>query len=267
MKKLLPSILPILGMLATAVAPAIQDFIVKFVTTHPVGASALTALGFIINHWLPSPTSLPAGSTVAKAGTALMLCFALVLVPMAMTGCTYDQAKVTAAVQNIDNGLRGLQSQIPTANVIIAELQALDPEAAATVQPFVADATSLLPKLITACDTYLQNPGADAYQALLNGIDAFTAQIDQDALKIAQVKNSQSQVKALTAVALFVTGTHVVLGIAKQFATSKQIKAVPTQSARVSFEQIRPFIDRESARKELKGMGYNADAALQAAGF
>jgi len=52
MKKYLPTILPILVMIGTALAPAAQSFI----SSHPTTSLLVATLATIINHWLPSPT-------------------------------------------------------------------------------------------------------------------------------------------------------------------------------------------------------------------
>lgn len=267
MKKFLPSILPILGLAITAVSPAVQSFLGSFVSTHPSYAALITAGSLILNHWLPNPNALPSNSSIARAGTAVGLCFALVLVPMGMTGCTYSQAQVTAAVQHVEAGLKDAQAQLPAANLLISELQIVDPNASTLPRVVVDLVTAASPKLIAACDTYLANPSADAYQALLNGVDALTEQIDQQALAMLKIENPQSQLKAVAGIAFAVTGFHVVLGVLQQFASSKQTKAVPAQTAHVSLDQVRPFINREYARHELADMGYDADAALAAYGF
>lgn len=267
MKKFLPSLLPILGLAITTVSPAVQSGLAHFVATHPAYAALVSAVSLILNHWLPSPNALPSDSTVAKAGTALMLCFAIVLVPMGMTGCTYSQAQVTGAVQKVEAGLKDAQAQLPAANLLISELQIVDPNAA-TIPLFVVNtAQASLPKLIAACDAYLANPSPDTYQAILNLADALAAQVDQQGLAILKIQNPQSQLKAIASVAIVTTGLHVVLGVLQQFASSKQVKAVPAQSAHVSLSEMRPLINREYARSELTHMGYNADAALASAGF
>jgi hypothetical protein len=267
MKKWLPSLLPLLGTIATAALPQLQHIIGVFVSTHPAWASALTTGGLIFNHLVTSPTSVPSNSSIAKAGTALMLCFVLITLPL-MTGCTYNQAEVVAAVQKVDTGLKIAKGIIPDANLILQELQQVDQEAAEYFAPFLQKADPMLGKLIAAADNYIANPGADAYQAILNGVDAFTAQVDQAALGTAGVKNPQSQAKVVRWIALFSTGLHVSLAILENYASSKQKKAVPAVSARVSFDQIRPFLNRSYAHDELSQMGYsNPDQLLAYAGL
>jgi len=265
LKKWLPTILPILGSIATAALPKLQLFLVGFVTTHPAWASVLTALSLAVNHQINPPGAVPSNSTVAKAGTALMLCFALITLPFT-TGCTQSQA--VAAMQKVDTGLKIAKGVIPQANLILQELQQVDPEAAEYFTPLLQKADPALDKLIAAAEAYIANPGADAYQAVLNGVDAFTAQVDQAALGTAGIKNPQSQAKVVSWIAFFSTGLHVTLGILDSYATSKQKKAVPAVSARVSFDQIRPFLNRSYARDELTAMGYsNPDQLLAYAGL
>jgi hypothetical protein len=270
MKKWLPSLLPLLGTIATAALPQLQHIIGSFVSTHPAWASAFTTAGLIVNHLITSPTSgvaVPSSSSLTKASTALMLCFALISLPL-MTGCTYNQAEVVAAVQKVDTGLKIAQGILPQANLILQDLQQADPEAAEYFAPFLQKADPALGKLIAAADNYIANPGADAYQALLNGVDAFTAQVDLAALGTAGVKNPQSQAKVVGWIAVFSTGLHVTLGILDSYATSQQKKAVPAVSARVSFDQIRPFLNRSYAHDELAAMGYsNPDQILTYSGL
>lgn len=267
MKKLLPSLLPLLSTAVIAIVPDLQHYLVTFVSAHPAVSSLATAAGLIFNHWLPSPGSVPSDSSIAKAGTALMLCFALISMPL-MTGCTYNQAEVVAAVQKVDTGLKIAKGILPQANLILQELQQVDPEAAEYFAPLLQKADPLLTKLIAASDNYIANPGADAYQALLNGVDSFTAQVDQAALDTVNIKNQKSQAKVVGWIAFFATGLHVSLGILNAYATSKQKKAVPAVSARVSFDQIRPFLNRSYAHDELAQMGYsNPDQLLAYAGL
>lgn len=264
-KKWLPSLLPLLGTIATAAVPQLQHILGSFVSTHPAWASALTSAGLIFNHLITSPASLPSDSTIAKAGTALMLCFALIAMPFT-TGCT--QAQVVSAMQKVDTGLKIAKGILPQASLISQELQQADPAAAEYFAPLLVKAGPALDKLIAGTEAYIANPGADAYQAVLNGVDAFTAQVDQAALDTAGIKNPQSQAKVVAWIALFSTGLHVTLGILDSYASSKQKKAVPAVSARVSFDQIRPFLNRSYARDELSAMGYsNPDQLMTAAGF
>jgi hypothetical protein len=273
MKKWIPSLLPLLGTIATAALPQLQHIIGTFVSSHPAWASALTTAGLIANHLITSPASAvtapPSSSNssgnIAKAGTALMLCFAMIVLPFT-TGCT--QAQVVDAMQKVDTGLKIAKGILPQASLISQELQTADPAAAEYFAPLLQKAGPALDKLIAATETYIANPGADAYQAVLNGVDAFTAQVDQAALGTVGIKNPQSQAKVVAWIALFSTGLHVTLGILDSYATSKQKKAVPAVSARVSFDQIKPFLNRSYAHDELAQMGYsNPDQVLAYAGL
>lgn len=267
MKKWLPTLLPILGTIVTAVLPQVQHALAAFVSAHPAWASVLTTIGLAINHQLNPPGAPPSDSSIAKAGTALMLCFALITTPL-MTGCTYNQAEVVAAVQKVDTGLKIARGTLPQANLILQELQVVNPEAAEYFAPFLQKAAPDLDKLIAAAETYIANPGTDAYQALLNGVDAFTSQIDLAALGTNGIKNAQAQAKVVGWIALFSTGLHVTLGILDAYATGKQKKAMLAVSARVSFDQIRPFLNRSYAHDELAQMGYsNPDQLLAYAGL
>jgi hypothetical protein len=267
MKKWLPSLLPLLGTIATAALPQLQHIIGSSVSSHPAWASALTTAGLIVNHLITSPTAVVTaasnsnGNSLGKVGTALMLCFALVTLPLT-TGCT--QAQAVDAMQKVDTGLKIAKGILPQASLISQELQTADPAAAEYFAPLLQKAGPALDKLIAATEAYIANPGNDAYQAVLNGVDAFTAQVDQAALGTAGIKNPQSQAKVVAWIALFSTGLHVTLGILDAYASSKQKKAVPAVSARVTFDQIRPFLNRSYAHDELAQMGYSNPAQILA---
>jgi hypothetical protein len=266
MKKLLPTLLPLLSTALIAIVPQLQHFLIAFVAAHPGWSSFATAAALILNHWLPSPGAVPADSTIAKAGTSLMLCFALITVPFT-TGCNYSQADVIKAVQNTESVFKTAQTFLPQAQVIANELQQTDPEAAEYVNDLVGIAGPALQKLITASDNYLAVPGDSTYQAILNLADAFVAQIDQDALKFAGIKNPQSQQKATAWIVIFSTGLHVGLGVLEHYATKGQINSMP-KVAHASFDQIRPFLNRSYAHDELAQMGYsNPDQLLAYAGL
>jgi hypothetical protein len=267
MKKWLPSLLPLLGTLVTAALPQVQHFIIQFVSTHPAWASVITAAGMIFNHLQPAPGAPPSDSTVAKIGTS-MLCLSLVLFTFFTTGCNYNQAEVVAAVQRVQIGLKTAQALVPQGNLLVQELQQIDPEAAEYVGSFIQIASPALGKAIAATDNYIQNPGADAYQAILNGVDAFTTQVDLQTLKLVGLKNPQSQSKAVGYLATVATTLHLVLALLENYSTSKQKKAMLAQSARVRFDQVRPFLKLDYARNEMASMGYkNADQLLAYAGF
>lgn len=268
MKKLIPTLLPLIGLAITAVSPQVQASISHFVALHTGYAGLISTIFLIVNHWLPSPTELPSNSSVARAGTAVMLCFALIVLPMMTTGCTYNQAQVTSAVQKVEIALKDIQSQIPVATVLVSDLSSLDPPAALIALPVLGIANIGLTKAVAACDAYVKNPGATAYQALLNIVDDLVAQIDLQALAAAKITNPQSQTKAVASIGFFTTGIHLALGILQQFASSSQISAVPAQTARVSFEQIRPFLKRDEAKQELTKLGFShVDQILSAQGL
>jgi hypothetical protein len=265
MKKLLPTLLPILGLAITAISPDVQAAISHFVSQHTALSGLFSVIGLIVNHWLPSPKSTPSDSTVAKIGTS-MLCITLILSTFFTTGCS--QSEVVNAMQKVDTGLKIAKGVLPQASLILQELQQVDPEAAEYFAPVLQKSGPALDKLIAAAEAYISNPGNDAYQAVLNGVDAFTAQVDQVALGTVGIKNPQSQAKVVGWIALFSTGLHVTLGILDSYATSKQKKAVPAVSARVSFDQIHPFLNRSYARAELDQMGYShPDQLLAYAGL
>jgi hypothetical protein len=51
MGKYLPSILPIVALIASAVTPAVQGW----ESHHPIFVTVAATLTAIINHWVPSP--------------------------------------------------------------------------------------------------------------------------------------------------------------------------------------------------------------------
>jgi hypothetical protein len=213
------------------------------------------------------PKSAPPAVTSVLTLTSV-LSIALVLMTFLTTGCNYSQADVVNAVQTIEAGLKTAQALLPQGNVILQELEQVDPGAIAEYGPFISNAQTLVGKAITASDAYLANPGADAYQALLNAVDAITAQADQQLLASLKIVNPNSQIKVTGWIALFSTGLHVALTVAESYATSKQKKAVPAVTARVPFNQVRPFLNRSYAREELTSMGYkNPDQLLAYAGL
>ncbi|HLW51298.1 MAG TPA: hypothetical protein VKW06_00520 [Candidatus Angelobacter sp.] len=205
-----------------------------------------------------------------RGALSILLCVAVTAAIPFTTGCSYSQAQITSAVQKVENGLKTTKALLPSANVILADLQVVQPDVAEYLAPILANAGPAIDKVIAACDAYLANPGADAYQAILNGVDAITAQADQAALKIAGVKNQASQNKAATYIALVSTGLHVALGILENYATKKQVQAVKAASARVPFEQVKPLLNRDYARNELADLGYSpaeVDYAMERAGL
>ena len=111
MKKLLPTLLPILGLAITAVSPDVQGAIAHFVAAHPALSGLFTVVSLIINHWLPSPGSSPSDSTIAKIGTASMLCIALVLM-LGLVGCSPVEVQAYRAVV----GAKAFTKSIATAH-------------------------------------------------------------------------------------------------------------------------------------------------------
>lgn len=198
----------------------------------------------------------------ARSTLAVLLAAILIILPVSCT-----QAQIVKAVDAVKSFAQGVQANLPGANALLADLKIIYPEAAEYLQPVADQAPAALQKVIAACDAYLANPGSDAYQAILNLVDAFTSQIDQTALKIAGLKNANSQGKAVAFIAIFSTSAHLALTLLRNHASGTQLNAVP-KTAQVSMEKIRPFIDRELARQKLEAAGYsNADALLKAQGF
>jgi hypothetical protein len=215
----------------------------------------------------PNQPKTPPPAVTSVLTLTSVLSIALVLMTF-LTGCSFSQSDVLSAVQKIESGLKTAQALLPQGKTILAELEQIDPGAVAEYGPFLVSADTLLGKAIAAADNYQANPGPDAYQAVLNAIDAITAQADQAALASLKIVNPQSQFRVTSWIALLATALHVALTLAESYATSKQKKAVPAVTARVPFDQIRPLLKREYARQELAGMGFNnPDQLLAYAGM
>jgi hypothetical protein len=262
-KKLLPSLIPVLTGFVTVVSPDVQHAITGFVAAHTGWASLISAFWLVVNHWIPSPSQNPGSSFTGISGSMLAVFMCMVLVMAPLVGCTFTQDDVIKAVQNSENVFKTAQTFLPQAQLIADELQQTDPEAAEYIGAVVSTAGPALQKLISASDNYLAVPGNSTYQAILNLTDSLVAQIDQAALKFAGIKNPQSQQKVTAWIVIFSTGLHVGLGVLEHYATKGQINSMP----KVAHVDFRPFIDRDYARRELAAMGYKPDAAIQAAGF
>ncbi len=193
---------------------------------------------------------------------AVVLVAALIVLPVS---CTPGQ--ITKAVDAVKSFAQGVQANLPGANALLADLKVINPEAASYLQPIADQAPAALQKVVAACDAYSALPGSDTYQSILNIVDAFTGQIDQAALKIAGIKNKNSQDKAVAFIAIFSTAAHLALTLLRNHASGTQINAVP-KTPQVAMRQMREFIDRDRARQLLTAAGYgNADALLRTNGF
>lgn len=198
---------------------------------------------------------------------ACLLAGLLAIIPMATTGCSsYSTAQVVAGVTKVDNVLQGIEAQLPAVQTVANAFQQTDPEVYEYIAPILATAKPALDKIHAACVIFEQNPGADAYQAILNAVDALASQWDQAAMRLTGIKNPNTQQQAVLWTTAVLTSVHVGLGILEQFATKKQVNAVPVKAARI--DQIRQFIDRNQAERELADAGYkNSNAILEAYGL
>lgn len=199
----------------------------------------------------------------------LMASLMIVLSCLSITGCSYSQAEISSAVSRVENGLKTTEALLPQAQIIQQDLQVVAPDVAEYIAPLLSNAKPALDKLIAACDQYQASPSSNSYQAILNGLDAITAQVDQAALKIAGIKNPNSQQRAATFIALVSTGLHLGLGIAQNYASKKQVQSMNQQQvARVDFNRVRPLLNRDYAKDQLARMGYSdPERVLEYAGF
>jgi hypothetical protein len=207
-----------------------------------------------------------AARSLADKSLALCLALFIAVVPVFITGC----GSLPEIVQQVQAGLKVGQTYVATAQDLMPELQQVNPEIAKEVQEYLALAAPNLENLIKLCDAYLAKPSGDKYQNILNGVDALAAGLDARVLAAARVTNTQSQAKAIAILGLAATAAHVVLGILEQKASKQQLKAVPAVTARVTPEEIKPFLNREQAQRQMIAMGLSRaerEWALNAAGM
>lgn len=204
--------------------------------------------------------------SVARFFVLQQLIPALVILGLVVptTGCNQSPTEI---VGKVVAGLQDVQEYVQQAKQLAVVYQQLDPPLAQEVGEYAALADQNLASLITIGNNYLAKPSADTYQALLNGVDAFVQSVDQKVLLAAKISNPQTQQKVLTIIALAATGAHIVLGLLEQNANKKQLKAMPKAGMRVSFEEVRPYLDRTYAAAELTKMGYEGDKTLERVGL
>lgn len=198
---------------------------------------------------------------------ALAVLLIAVMCTVGVTGCSGNQ---TQAVQKAVGVISQIKDYVDSAQALIPGLQSVDPALAAEVQEYSQLASVNLGNLINIGNAYLQKPSGDQYQVLLNGVDAFAAGIDATTLKAAKISNPNTQQKVLVILGLASTAAHVAVDLLREYATSAQKKAMPAIANRVSFDQIRPYLNPEAARETLAGLGYSQheiDAAMENAGL
>lgn len=116
-----------------------------------------------------------------------------------------QSAQLVSDVKKIEVGLKIAQAALPTAQPLLADLQILDQAAYNVVAPFAAKLPGVYSDLIAACDAYVANPGANTYQAIVNGFAAFSSQVDSANLSLVGIKSQASQGKARAIVAIGAT--------------------------------------------------------------
>ena len=209
---------------------------------------------------------------IFKSQIAMLLVWALVClsVPM-MTGCT-SKTPVEIA-QDAVTGFTLGKTYVADARALLPQITTLNPELAKIVDQFSTIADQNLDSLIKLGNAYVALPSGDTYQALLNGVDAIVATVNASVLSVAKVTNPDSQAKVLAVMTVAASILQGVLVLLKQKANAAQLKAVPKIAGRIEFKQIKPYLNREYARQQLKSrpelrtMGYSADDILQTAGF
>jgi hypothetical protein len=198
-----------------------------------------------------SSTSRSTARTIAHRSLTLCLALSITVVPVFITGC----GSLPEVVQKVETGLKISRTYVAAAQDLVPELQQVNPEIAKELQEYLALAAPNLETLIKLCDAYLEKPSGDQYQNILNGVDALAAGIDARVLAAARVTNTQSQAKAVAILSLAATGAHVVLGILEQKASKAQLKAMPVIAGRATPEEIKPFLHREQAERQMVAMG------------
>lgn len=189
----------------------------------------------------------------------LALCLVALMCMTMITGCAPGSA--TTAVQKALTVFNVGKSYVAAAQSLVPELQTINPQLAAEVSEYAALAANNLDSLIAIGNAYLSKPNADGYQALLNGVDALAASIDAKVLAAAKISNPASQAKVMAVLSIAATSIHVTVGLLQQYASSKQLNAMPKIAGRVTFDQIRPYLDRPAAEAQIVAWGASHDQA------
>ena len=196
-----------------------------------------------------------------KCLAASMIVF-IALLPFVATGCNS-----TEVVQDTVNVLNQVQGYVGTARALLPELQTLNPVLAQQVDEYTALASGNVANLITVGNAYLSSPSGDKYQNILNGIDALTATVDAKVLAVAKVTNPASQAKVLAVLTVISVSLHAILTTLKAKASKTQMKSMSAISARVSLDQIKPYLDLDYAREKIAESGRSPEVVLWAAGL
>jgi hypothetical protein len=194
---------------------------------------------------------------VSSLIVCLMLCSVFIM------GC----GSATDVVQQAVNVFQTSKSFVDTAKALVPELQQVNPELAKEVDEYADLAGTNLDNLITAGNAYLAKPSGDKYQNILNGVDALTASVDAKVLAAAKISNPQSQQKVLAVLTVASVSAHAVLTILQARASKAQVKAMPVISARVTLDQIKPFLDLPNARSQIANAGYDPKEVMALAGL
>jgi len=167
MKKILPTLLPLLSTAAIALVPQLQSFLIAFVTAHPAWSSFATAAALILNHWLPSPGAAPSDSTIAKIGTSALLCLCLVSLLIFPVGCTVPTVLDTV-IADIP-----IATDITLSAVNIYEITdgVKEPQVAAEIQQYSGELATDLKLLSTLLAEYKASPNDGVLQRLDAGFN------------------------------------------------------------------------------------------------
>lgn len=201
--------------------------------------------------------------TLAQKCLSIGLMAMMAFLPLITTGCGSPTEIVQQAVNVFQTG----KGFVSSAQALLPELQQLNPALAKEVAEYADFANANLDNLIVAGNAYLAKPSGDKYQNILNAVDALTASIDGKVLAAAKITNPQSQHRVLAILTLASVSSHGILTLLQQRASKAQVKAMPTIAARVTLEQIRPYLDLNYAREQIAARGYDPDKVLTLAGL
>jgi hypothetical protein len=193
--------------------------------------------------------------------SSLIVCLALCSVFIMGCGSATDVVKEAVVAFQTGKGF------VDTAKALVPELQTVNPELGKEVAEYADLVGANLDSLITAGNAYLAKPSGDKYQNILNAVDALTASVDAKVLAAAKISNPQSQQKVLAVLTVASVSAHAVLTILQARASKAQLKAMPVISARVTLDQIRPYLNINYARSEIAKAGYRPDEVMQLAGL
>lgn len=193
--------------------------------------------------------------------SSLIVC--MTLIPLFTIGC----GSATDVVKEAVVAFQTSKGFVDTAKALVPELQSVNPELGKEVAEYADVVGANLDSLITAGNAYLVKPSGDKYQNILNEVDALTASVDAKVLAAAKISNPQSQQKVLAVLTVASVSAHAVLTILQARASKSQLKAMPVITARVSLQEIKPYLDLAYARAQIAKAGYNPDEVLSLAGL